>query len=126
MSKKIINSELAPDPIGPYNQAIQVGNLLFVSGQIAFDKEHGELIVEVIDKETHMVMKNLQFILRQADADFSNVVKTTIFLKDLSNYNAVNEVYGSYFDNQAPARECVEVSKLPKDVNVEISIIASV
>ncbi len=124
MSKNVIYSANAPEPIGPYSQAIQSGNILFVSGQVAIQKPSGNLITGNIQDETHQVMKNLKEILKAANMDFSNVVKSTIFLKDMNNFPRMNEVYGSYFESQPPARETVEVSRLPKDVNVEISCIA--
>ena len=125
MSKNVIYSAQAPEPIGPYSQAIQTGNLLFVSGQIAIEKSSGKLLTGNIQEETHQVMKNVREILKAASLDFSHIVKTSIFLKDMNNFPAVNEVYGSYFTSQPPARETVEVSRLPKDVNVEISCIAA-
>ena len=125
MPKNVIYSAYAPEPIGPYSQAIQTGNLLFVSGQIAIEKSSGKLLTANIQDETHQVMKNLCEILKAASLDFSHIVKTSIFLKDMNNFPAVNEVYGSYFTSQPPARETVEVSRLPKDVNVEISCIAA-
>lgn len=131
MSKTVITTASAPAPIGPYNQAILSGNLLFISGQIAIDPATGELVKGDIREETHQVMKNLQAILAQAGMDFGQVVKTTIFLTDMHQFAQVNEVYGSYFpatlpDGQSgyPARETVQVSALPKFVNVEISMIA--
>lgn len=124
MTKNVIFSPNAPAPIGPYSQAIQAGNLLFVSGQIAIEPSTGNLTTGNIQEETHLVMKNMSEILRVASCDFSHVVKTTIFLKDMNNFPRVNEVYGSYFTKEPPARETVEVSRLPKDVNVEISCIA--
>ena len=124
MSKKVIYSASAPEPIGPYSQAIQAGNLLFVSGQVAIQKNTGNIITSTIQEETHQVMKNLSEILTAAGFDFSHVVKCTIFLKDMNNFPEVNEVYGSYFQKEPPARETVEVSRLPKDVHVEISCIA--
>lgn len=124
MSKNVIYSANAPEPIGPYSQAIQAGNLLFVSGQVAIQKSSGNIITGNIQDETHQVMKNLSEILTAANMDFNQVVKCTIFLKDMNNFPKVNEVYGSYFSSQPPARETVEVSRLPKDVNVEISCIA--
>lgn len=124
MSKNVIYSANAPDPIGPYSQAIQAGNLLFVSGQVAIQKSSGNVITGNIQDETHQVMKNLGEILKAANLDFSNVAKCTIFLKDMNNFPLMNDVYGSYFAKQPPARETVEVSRLPKDVNVEISCIA--
>ena len=124
MAKNVIFSPTAPAPIGPYSQAIQAGNLLFVSGQIAIQQSSGKLVTGNIDEETHQVMKNLSDVLSAAGFGFSNVVKTTIFLKDMNNFPNVNAVYGSYFSSEPPARETVEVSRLPKDVNVEISCIA--
>ncbi len=124
--KRIINTSNAPKPIGPYNQAVISGNLMFISGQVAFDPNTDELVLDDIQKETKQVMENLKSILEEANLSFDNVVKTTIFLSDMNDFQQVNEVYGSYFSNdQAPARETVEVSRLPKDVNVEISMIAS-
>ncbi|MBX2944205.1 MAG: RidA family protein [Cyclobacteriaceae bacterium] len=124
MSKTVIYSAHAPEPIGPYSQAIQAGNMLFVSGQIAIDKASGNLITGNIPDETTQVMKNLEFVLHEAGMNFSNVVKCSIFLKDMNNFPVVNEIYGKYFSVNPPARETVEVSRLPKDVNVEISCIA--
>ncbi len=122
--KKIINTPNAPAPIGPYNQAVAVGNMLFVSGQVAINPENGELVLDDITTETHRVMKNLQAILMEAGIGFENIVKTSIFLSDMGNFAAVNEVYGSYFSGDFPARETVAVKTLPKNVNVEISVIA--
>ena len=123
--KRIINTSNAPKPIGPYNQAVISGDLMFISGQVAFDPNTDELVLDDIQTETKQVMENLKSILEEADLSFNNVVKTTIFLSDMNDFQQVNEVYGSYFsNNQAPARETVEVSRLPKDVNVEISMIA--
>lgn len=124
MSKTVIYSANAPEPIGPYSQAIQVGNMLFMSGQIAIDKSTGQLVTANIVDETTLVMKNFGAVLRAAGMDFSHVVKCTIFLKNMSHFPQVNEIYGKSFLNQPPARETVEVSRLPKDVNVEISCIA--
>lgn len=122
--KKIINTPNAPAPIGPYNQAVAVGNMLFVSGQVAINPENGSLVLDNITTETHQVMKNLQAILTEAGIGFENIVKTSIFLSDMGNFSAVNEVYGSYFSGDFPARETVAVKTLPKNVNVEISVIA--
>ncbi len=124
--KKIINTKNAPAPIGPYNQAIKTDNILFISGQVAMDPENNnQLIKSSINKETHQVMKNLSAILKEANMDFLNVVKTTIFLSDMSYFNEVNSIYGSYLEKgQEPARETVAVKTLPKEVNVEISMIA--
>ncbi len=124
MAKEVIYSANAPEPIGPYSQAIKAGGMLFISGQIAIQKSTGQMILDSIGEETAQVMANLSEILRSAGMDFSHVVKCTIFLKDMNNFPKVNEVYGQYFKKQPPARETVEVSRLPKDVNVEISCIA--
>lgn len=124
MAKEVVYSSNAPEPIGPYSQAIKAGNTLFVSGQIPIDSASGQLISGDIIAETHQVMKNLHAILQTAGMDFSNVVKCSIFLKDMNNFPKVNEAYGQYFKSDPPARETVEVSRLPKDVNVEISCIA--
>jgi len=126
MAKKIIYTADAPAPIGPYSQAVQSGNTLFVSGQIAIDPASGDLVTSSIEDETKQVMKNLQAILTAAGMDFSNVIKCSIFLQDMNNFPKVNEIYGQYFQTDPPARETVEVAKLPKGVNVEISCIASV
>ena len=124
MTKEVIYSPNAPEPIGPYSQAVKAGNMLFVSGQIAINRSSGEMITATIAEETEQVMKNLSEILLAANMDFSQVVKCTIFLKDMNNFPKVNEVYGKCFSAHPPARETVEVSRLPKDVNVEISCIA--
>lgn len=123
--KEIINTEKAPAPIGPYNQAVKFGDLLFVSGQIALDPVSGKLETTDLKEETRAVMENLGAILGAAGSGFSNVLKCSIFLSDMNNFSIVNEIYGEYFQKDAPARETVEVSRLPKDVNVEISCIAS-
>ena len=124
MSKTVIYSAQAPEPIGPYSQAILAGNLLFISGQIAIDRASGNLITSNIEDETRLVMRNLEAILNAAGLNFGDVVKSTIFLKDMNNFPKVNEIYGQYFTKEPPARETVEVSRLPKDVNVEISCVA--
>ena len=124
MSKSVVYSENAPEPIGPYSQAIQAGNMLFVSGQIAIQKSSGKIITGNIEEETDQVMANLREVLKAAGMDFSNVVKSSIFMKDMNNFPKVNDVYGRYFQQHPPARESIEVSRLPKDVNVEISCIA--
>ncbi|KAG4069339.1 hypothetical protein HA402_012192 [Bradysia odoriphaga] len=124
MEKQIINTNSAPAPIGPYNQSVKAGNTLYVSGQIALDPVSGELIKSGIVDETHQVMKNIQAILTAAGVGFENVVKSTIFLTDMKTFPQVNEVYGSYFSSDFPARETVQVSGLPKGVDVEISVIA--
>lgn len=125
MEKQIINTTAAPAPIGPYNQAVKAGNFLFVSGQIPLDAVSGELVDSGIQDETEKVMENLAAILKEAGMDFSNVVKSNIFLTDMKQFALMNEVYGKYFPDQAPARECVQVAALPKFVNVEISVIAA-
>ena len=123
--KKIINTPNAPAPIGPYNQAVMTGDMLFISGQVALVPGTGELANADLTEEANQVMKNLKAILTEAGMDFSHVVKTTIFLSDMSLFGAVNEIYGSYFTSDYPARETVAVKGLPKNVNVEISMIAS-
>lgn len=123
--KKLIKTKNAPSPIGPYNQAIQTGDMLFISGQIAINPENDHLLVGDIEVETHQVMKNLEAILTEAGMTFSNVVKTSIFLSDMSHFAQVNEIYHTYFSGDYPARETVAVLGLPKNVNVEISMIAS-
>jgi 2-iminobutanoate/2-iminopropanoate deaminase len=124
-TKKIINTLKAPAPIGPYNQAVLTGNTLYISGQIPIDPASGELVVGDIQNETRQSMENLKAILKEAGMDFTHVVKTSIFVKDMHQFSLINEVYGSYFDAAtAPARETVEVANLPKFVNVEISMIA--
>jgi 2-iminobutanoate/2-iminopropanoate deaminase len=138
MEKRIITTNNAPAPIGPYNQAVQVGNpdgsgqvMLFISGQVCIDPTTGNLKNKDLQEETHQVMHNLRAILQQAGMDFGNVVKTTIFITDMNRFSEMNEVYGKYFDNNLPAgeaafpaRETVQVSALPKFANVEISMIA--
>ncbi len=122
--KEIINSSQAPAPIGPYSQAVKYGNTLYVSGQIPIDQASGAMIDENIEAETEQVMKNIEFILNEAGLTFSNVLKCSIFVSDMGNFARINEVYGKYFQENPPARETVEVSGLPKGVNVEISCIA--
>ena len=122
--KKIINTPDAPAPIGPYSQAVMAGNFLFLSGQIAINPSNGELISDDIKTETKQVMENIKAVLIEAGVDFSSIVKTSIFLKDMQNFAQVNEVYGAYFTDQFPARETVQVAGLPKNVNVEISVTA--
>lgn len=124
MEKIIINTSSAPSPIGPYSQAVQAGNQLFISGQICLNPSSGELMNKDIQQETHQVMHNLKAILQQAGMDFNNVVKTTIYITDMNRFTEINQVYGKYFNNDFPARETVQVSALPKFVNVEISMIA--
>ncbi|UGU16912.1 RidA family protein [Sinomicrobium kalidii] len=123
--KKIINTDQAPAPIGPYNQAVLSGNTLYISGQIPLDPKTGELVRKSIEEETTQVMQNLKAILSAAGMDFDHVIKSSIFISDMNNFGKINEVYGKYFsEDTAPARETVEVANLPKFVNVEISMIA--
>lgn len=123
--KKIIKTDKAPAPIGPYNQAVMHGNTLYTSGQIAIDPENGELVLDNIEVETNLVMQNLKAVLEAADMDFENIVKTSIFLSDMGKFNKVNAIYAQYFNEEtAPARETVQVACLPKNVNVEISCVA--
>ena len=124
MEKKVINTPNAPAPIGPYNQAILANNILYISGQVCIDPATGNLKNKDLQEETHQVMHNLKFILQEAQMNFNNVVKTTIFLTDMNRFSEVNDIYGKYFEGDFPARETVEVSALPKFVNVEISMIA--
>ncbi|MBE7629644.1 Rid family detoxifying hydrolase [Tenacibaculum piscium] len=123
--KKIITTDKAPAPIGPYNQAVLSGNTLYTSGQIAFNPENGELVLDTIEIETKQVMENMKEVLAAAEMTFENVVKTSIFISDMNNFSKINSVYAQYFNEAtAPARETVEVANLPKFVNVEISMIA--
>jgi len=123
--KKIIFTDKAPAPIGPYNQAVLVGNILYTSGQIALHPLTMELVIDDIETETKQVMENMKEVLETADMTFDNVVKTTIFIMNMGDFARINSVYGSYFDeNTAPARETVQVAGLPKGVNVEISMVA--
>jgi 2-iminobutanoate/2-iminopropanoate deaminase len=126
MAKQIIQTDKAPAPIGPYNQAVKANGLLFVSGQVALVPATGELETSNIQAETHQVMKNLNAVLSEAKLTFGHIVKTTIFLSDMGLFAQVNEVYGSYFSGDYPARETVAVKGLPRGVNVEISVIAVV
>ena len=124
--KKIITTDKAPAPIGPYNQAVLLGNLLYTSGQIAINPKTGALEIDDIEKETKLVMENLKAILKAAGMTFENVIKSSIFVSDMHNFSKINKIYGKYFNAEtAPARETVEVANLPKFVNVEISVIAS-
>ena len=125
MTKTIIKTSNAPAPIGPYNQAILTGNTLYTSGQIAINPATGDLVLESITSETKQVMENVKAVLTEAGMTFENVIKSSIFISDMHNFSSINEVYGSYFNEEtAPARETVEVANLPKFVNVEISVIA--
>ncbi len=121
---KPINSEKAPEALGPYSHGVKVGSLFFSSGQIPLTKE-GDIISEDVKEQTEQVMKNVQHVLEAAGMNFDNIVKTTIFISDMNNFPHINEVYGSYFTGKLPARSCVEVSRLPKDVQVEIEVVAS-
>ena len=124
--KKIIYTKKAPDPVGPYSQAIFVNSTLYISGQVAINPETGKIENSNIENETLQVMKNLEAILNEVGFDFKNVIKSSIFLSDMNNFNDVNKIYGSFFSvEDAPARVTVEVSRLPKDVNVEIEMIAT-
>lgn len=125
MSKTIIQTKNAPDPIGPYSQAVMANGFLFISGQVALKPGTSEIANADIIEETHQVMQNLKAILAEAGLDLANVVKTTIFLSDMSLFGQVNEVYGKYFNGDFPARETVAVKGLPRNVNVEISMIAA-
>jgi 2-iminobutanoate/2-iminopropanoate deaminase len=126
MEKQIINTSNAPAPIGPYNQAVKANGMLFISGQVCFNPTTGELMMDDIQQETNQVMQNLKAILDETGINFSNVVKTTIFLSDMSLFARVNEVYATYFTDNFPARETVAVKGLPRGVNVEISMIAAI
>jgi 2-iminobutanoate/2-iminopropanoate deaminase len=122
--KTIINTQNAPAPIGPYNQAVAAGNFIFLSGQIALNPANGQLVTDDIKTETRQVMENIKAILAEAGIDFNDIVKTSIFLTDMQNFAQVNEVYGTYFKDDFPARETVQVAGLPKGVNVEITVTA--
>ncbi|PCH65044.1 MAG: reactive intermediate/imine deaminase [Bacteroidetes bacterium] len=123
--KKTINTPNAPAPIGPYSQAVLANGFLYISGQIAIDPDTEELVLTGIKAETKQVMENIKAILNEAGMNFDNVVKCSIFISDMDNFGQINEVYGSYFTENFPARETVEVAGLPKRVNVEISVIAN-
>jgi 2-iminobutanoate/2-iminopropanoate deaminase len=124
VNKKVIQAEKAPKAIGPYSQAIQAGNFLFLSGQIPLDPKTGELVKGDIRKQTQQVLENIKGILESQGLGMENVVKSTIFLKDIANFNQVNEVYATYFPSSPPARSTVEVAKLPRDADIEIEAIA--
>jgi 2-iminobutanoate/2-iminopropanoate deaminase len=124
MPKQVINTDKAPSPIGPYSQAVRANGLVFLSGQVAFVPETGELELSSLEAETHQVMKNIQAVLNEAKLSFDHIVKTTIFLSDMSLFAQVNAVYGTYFKGDFPARETVAVKGLPRGVNVEISMTA--
>ena len=123
--KKIIFTDKAPAPIGPYNQAVLVGNTLYTSGQIAINPSTGELVLDSIEEETKQVMENMKAVLETAEMTFENVIKTSIFIMNMGDFAKINAVYGTYFDEKtAPARETVQVACLPKNVNIEISMLA--
>lgn len=124
MEKKIIITPNAPQPIGPYNQAILIGNTLYCSGQVAIDPKTGNMVQDNIEAETNRVMKNIGAVLKAADMDYSNIIKSSIFISDMNQFVQINGVYAEYFEKDYPARETVQVSRLPKDANVEISVIA--
>jgi 2-iminobutanoate/2-iminopropanoate deaminase len=124
MFKNIINTEKAPPPVGPYSQAVRAGNMLFISGQIPVEPRSGKPVGGDVEQQTKRVMENIGAILHSQGLSFINLVKTTIYLKNLGDFEAVNRIYGDYFDSGPPARACVEVSRLPKDVAVEIEAIA--
>jgi len=125
MKKEIVFTDKAPKAIGPYSQAIKIGDFLFTSGQLPMDPNTGDLVVDDIQKETKQVLDNLKAVVEEAGATLDQVVKTTIFIKDMNQFVSINEVYTSFFPNNPPARSCVEVARLPKDVNVEIEAIVS-
>ena len=122
--KNIVKTTNAPAPIGPYSQAVKSGNTLYTSGQIAINPKTGKLEMDSIELETHQVMNNMKAVLNEANMNFDNVVKTSIFILNMDNFSRINEIYGQYFTNNFPARETIEVVRLPKDVNLEISMIA--
>ena len=122
--KSIINTISAPSPIGPYSQGVLAGNTLYVSGQIAINPENGKMVQQTIAQEAKQIMLNIEAVLNEAGMGFEHIVKTSIFLKNIGDFSAVNEVYSTYFTGNFPARETVEVAKLPKEANVEISVIA--
>ena len=123
--KKIIETLNAPTPIGPYSQAVLSGNILYTSGQIAIDPKTGKLVMDSIELETKQIMTNIEAVLKEARMTFNDVIKTSIFISNMNNFDKINKIYGQYFNADFPARETVEVSCLPKDVNVEISVIAA-
>jgi 2-iminobutanoate/2-iminopropanoate deaminase len=124
MSIKVINTDKAPQAIGPYSQAIMVGNMVYTSGQIPLKPENGELVTENIEAQTRQVLDNLKAVLEGAGTSLKNVVKTTVFIKDMGDFAVINRIYGEYFTVPHPARSCVEVARLPRDVKVEIEAIA--
>lgn len=123
--KKIIKTSNAPAPIGPYSQAVLSGNILYTSGQIAIDPKTKKLVTDSIELETKQIMNNIEAVLKEASMTFNDVIKTSIFISNMNNFDQINKIYGQYFSTNFPARETVEVSCLPKNVNVEISVIAA-
>jgi 2-iminobutanoate/2-iminopropanoate deaminase len=126
MSRSIVNTSMAPAPLGPYSQAVRCGNMLFVSGQIALDPENGELVLSSFAEQCHRVLLNLKIILEAGGSTLENVLKVTIYMKNLAQFNELNEIYSEYFDTAKPARACVEVGALPKGVAVEMDAIAKI
>ncbi|MBZ4688210.1 MAG: putative endoribonuclease [Clostridiales bacterium] len=124
MEPQVFSTQKAPQAIGPYSQAVKVGNMLYVSGQLPINPENGELINEDVELATKQVMENLKAIIEDAGSNLQNVIKTTIFLKDINQFDKVNVIYGQYFSENPPARVCVEVARLPKDANIEIEAVA--
>ena len=126
MSRSIIYTSKAPPPVGPYSQAVRSGNMLFVSGQIALDPENGELVINSFSEQCHRVLLNLEMILKAGGSSMQNVLKVTIYMKNIAQFHELNEIYSEYFDASKPARACVEVSALPKGVAVEMDAIAEI
>ncbi|SKC64729.1 RidA family protein [Maledivibacter halophilus] len=126
MKLKIVHTDKAPAAVGPYSQGVSAGNLLFVSGQMPFNTETGEMVRGNVEDETRQCLENVKAILEEAGTSLENVVKATVFIRDMDQFDRINKVYGEYFNDHKPARACVEVSRLPKDVNVEIEMIAVV
>ena len=126
MSRSIIYTSKAPPPVGPYSQAVRSGNMLFVSGQIALDPENGELVINSFSEQCHRVLLNLEMILKEGGSSIQNVLKVTIYMKNIAQFHELNEIYSEYFNDSKPARACVEVSALPKGVAVEMDAIAEI
>ena len=124
MAKTIIATDAAPKAIGPYSQAVRVGDMLFLSGQIPINPETGDLVTDSFAAQVRQIFKNIEAVLKAADANFSNVAKTTVFLKDMGTFAEMNEIYAEYFPNEPPARSAIQAAKLPKDVDIEIEVIA--
>lgn len=125
MDKRIISTKKAPDAVGPYSQAVKIGNLIYTSGQIALDPQTGQMVSSDIKEQTHQVFANLKAVLEEARASFRDVIKTTVFIVDMGKFGDVNEVYAEYFSGGFPARSCVQVARLPKDAQVEIEVVAA-